>query len=68
MQDLAHLVVNGREILVLRRPVKNGVALKLRKSGPKGQYLEDESAYLSLDDEQCKQTLTRLLCGEVILL
>lgn len=66
MQDLAHLIVNGREILVLRRPRKYGVALKLRKSGSKGQYLEDESAYLSIDNEQCKQTLARLLRGEVI--
>ena len=66
MQDLAYLKVHGRIILVLRRPTKYGVALKRRKTGLLGSFLEDEFKYFEEEDEISKATLAKLLAGKVI--
>ena len=61
-QQLAHVVVQGKKILVLLRPARLHVSLKLRKSGPDGMYLEDESKHLEENNSQ----LDKLLTGKVI--
>jgi len=64
MQDVAHVIVSGEKILVLRRPnFHTGlVSLKLRKSGSDGIYLQDESLYLEGDGD----VLSMLKNGQVI--
>jgi len=68
MQDTAHIIVHGKIIKVLRRSVKYGVQLKLRKSGQLGTFLDDESIYLELNEELSKTKLNELLEGKVIFL
>ena len=46
MQDLAHVIVNGETVLVLRRSSKYGCDLKMRNSGKIGKFLDEESFYL----------------------
>ncbi len=47
MQDLGHIKINGKNILVLYRPIKYGIELRIRKiSKTEGKYLKDESEYL----------------------
>ena len=63
MQDIAHLVVKGQKILVLRRSnFSYHVALKIRNSGKDGIFLQDESNYLETEPEALKE----LLDGKVI--
>lgn len=51
-----------REVLVLRRKIRNGVSLKLRDSGKRGTHLEGETAFL----ETRKDLSDKLLAGLVI--
>lgn len=62
MQTAGHVIVNGRQILVLARYHKNYVALKLRMSGKPGHHFSDEELHLA--DEPGK--LAHLLSGQVI--
>lgn len=62
MQTIGHLKIGQYTILVLVRQKKYGRALKLRKSGKLGIYLEDESIFLR--DELA--LLKRLQGGKVI--
>lgn len=64
MQDLAHLIINSKKVLVLRRLNSFGhyVSLKKRASGKDGTYLPDESYYL----EDNPNLLNKLLSGEVV--
>jgi len=69
LQFLAHLLVDGRKILVLARPhiPLHGrghpyVAIKLRNGGQDGLLLRDESKFL----KEAPQVLEQILCGEVV--
>jgi hypothetical protein len=62
MQDAAHLTVDGKVYLVLRRATRHGVALKLRTTGKHGTELTDEGIFFETD----KDALARLLRGEVV--
>lgn len=62
MQQLGYLNIGGKKVLVLVRSQKNGVALKLRKSGVDGQHMSDEEAFLAASPE-CAAALLR---GKVI--
>lgn len=62
MQDLAYVVINGTKYKVLRQSIKYGVRLKLRQSGKEGNFLPDETYFLSESFEQAQ----KLLSGEVI--
>lgn len=64
MQDLAHLRIDGRVLLVLRRKRKCGISIRLRRSGGLGIFLEDESIFLS----ESKPHLNRLMAGETLYL
>ena len=46
MQTHGYLTIDNRKVLVLVRPTKWGVALKMRLSGSDGQHMTDEEAYL----------------------
>jgi len=61
VQQLAHVVIGGRCVLVLMRRHKWGHALKIRQSGAPGVLLADESAYLEEHPEKASA-----LCAGVV--
>lgn len=64
MQDTAYVKINGKNILVLRRLVKYGFKIRLRKSGHLGSFLSEESDFL----ENSPNHLADLLSGKTIYL
>lgn len=62
MQFTAHVIVNNEKVKVLARPAKHHICLKLRTSGTDGQFLEDESIFLSEESEHFQS----LKAGETI--
>lgn len=64
MQQLAHLYIDGNLTLVLVRPIKWGVAMKLRKSGELGTHRSDEEA--ALHQPMHAHQKTDLLDGKVV--
>lgn len=64
MQDIAYLKIGDEIHLVLRRARKYGVALKLRKSGNLGSYLQAESEFFA----ENPRLLSDLLSGKVVCL
>ena len=64
MQTHGHLIIDNQKILVLVRHKKYGCAIKKRLTGTDGTFFEDESCFLSLEEN--KEMLDELLVGVVI--
>lgn len=62
MQFSGHVIVKGEKIKILLRVSRTNHTLKIRKSGMEGQFLEDESVWLSED----VQAFTALKSGQTI--
>ncbi len=62
MENLGYIKIGKEEINVLYRPIKYGVAIKIRKGGDKGRFLEDESEFL----KDRPDLITDLIKGKVV--
>lgn len=65
MQDTIHIIKpDGKILLLLRRPVKYGIIVKLRKSGNPGMRMEAEEEHLHSRPD----LIERIENGEVVYL
>ena len=65
MQDAFHIIKpDGTLLLMLRRQVKYGIRVKIRKTGKPGMRMESEEQYL----HERPDLVARIEAGEVVFL
>lgn len=65
MQSSFHIIKpDGNQLLLLRRQVKYGILVKIRKSGKPGTHLKSEQEHL----HERPDLIARIEAGEVVLL
>lgn len=62
MQTHGYLMINNQKVLILVQNKKYSQALKLRLTGMDGNFFEDESCFMS----QNQELFEKLLSGEVV--
>lgn len=65
MQDATHIKKpNGELLLLLRRPVKYGIKVKIRKTGAPGKHMQAEEEFL----HEHPELITAIENGQVVYL